>query len=74
MTVHSSYQFLKLFTREERMALRLIATTDLIAGDLIQLCSCGEPVDTGDQEVIDGMSYLVSQGYITPERAAEIMA
>ena len=74
MTVHSSYQFLKLFTPEERASLRIIGLSDTNVGDLIQLCSCGEPVDTGDQEVIDGMLYIVSQGYITPERAAEIMA
>jgi hypothetical protein len=69
-----TYEFLLRFTAEERAAARQAALTDPIIADFQQLSMVVPSIDTGNQDTINGMMYLVSTGIITQERYNQIMS
>ena len=64
--------FLRRFTAPERIAIR--ASTDPIIQDFLQLVSLAQDILVTDPDTIMGVGYLAQQGYIAPDRVAEILA
>ena len=64
--------FLRRFTAPERIAIR--ASTDPIIQDFLQLVSLAQDILVTDPDTQMGVGYLVQQGFIAPERVAEILA
>lgn len=64
--------FLRRFTASERIAIR--SSTDPIIQDFLQLVSLAQDILVTDPDTQMGVGYLAQQGYIAPERVAEILA
>lgn len=71
-TVMSRYEFLTLFTLEERTAIREAAKTDPVIEDMLQLLGIAEEIDIADPNTSGGLDYIAGKGLITPERCTEI--
>jgi hypothetical protein len=69
----TSLEFLQRFTFAERTAFRALAATDNQAADYLNLVSAAAYVNNLDPDVIAGMQYLVSIGFLTESRSTEIM-
>jgi hypothetical protein len=71
--IWSTYQFLQLFTVQERYAILAAVRTDLDVAFIQQtFLSCSE-IQTTDPLVEYSLTVLVAKGIITPERKIEIM-
>lgn len=66
------YEFLTLFTIEERSAIRTASKTDPVIEDILALLSIAEDIDTTNSNTLGSLDYLVSKNLLTAERAAEI--
>ncbi len=64
--------FLRRFTAPERIAIR--ASTDPVIQDFLQLVSLAQDILVTDPDTQMGVGYLAQQGFIAPERVAEILA
>ncbi len=64
--------FLRRFTAQERIAIR--SSTDPIIQDFLQLVSLAQDILVTDPDTQMGVGYLAQQGFIAPERVAEILA
>jgi hypothetical protein len=71
--VFTSIEFLNRFTAAERSAFRTLATTDDNAADYLNLVTAATEVLNTDPEVVVGMDYLVAIGFLTRQRADEIL-
>jgi len=67
-------EFLNRFKVEERIGLRMKEQVDPVVVDLFEMIRVAEFIDTTAQTTIDGIGYLALKGYITPERAVEILS
>lgn len=65
-------QFLSLFTQGEQ--LHIAASNDPQVRLIVAMAMGAQGVDLADQKTITGVNYLASQGLITAQRAAEILA
>lgn len=72
--IYTSYEFLNLFTAEERAAFRAAANTDPIVADFQMLAIAAQEIHTKDPMTIAGMNYLVMVGLLTEERKNAILA
>ena len=72
--IYTSYEFLNLFTAEERAAFRTAANTDPIVADFQMLAMAAQEVHTHDPMTVAGMNYLVMVGLLTEERTNTILA
>lgn len=63
--------FLRRFTAPERIAIR--ASTDPVIQDFLQLVSLAQEILVTDPDTQMGVGYLAQQGFIAPERVAEIL-
>ncbi len=63
--------FLRRFTASERIAIR--ASTDPVIQDFLQLVSLAQEILVTDPDTQMGVGYLAQQGFIAPERVAEIL-
>lgn len=70
--VMSRYEFLTLFTIEERTAIREAAKTDPLIDDMLQLVGIASEIDINDPNTAGGLDYIASKGLITPERCTEL--
>ena len=71
-TAMTRYEFLTLFTLEERTAIRGAAKTDPVIEDMLQLLGIANDIDIADPNTSGGLDYLAGKGLITAERCAEI--
>ena len=71
--VYTSIEFLNRFTAAERSAFRALAATDDNAADYLNLVTAATEVLNTDPEVVVGMNYLVAIGFLTRQRADEIL-
>lgn len=65
--------FLRLFTQQERIAIRAAATTNPILGDFMSLLGLAEEVDITDQDIIGAVNLLEQSGILASGRAMEIL-
>ena len=72
VTVVSRLDFLRRFTRAERIALRAAETTDPVVADFLLMLTLAEDVDLTSADVTEGLAYLEANGFITAERGAAI--
>ena len=72
VTVISRLDFLRRFTRAERIALRAAETTDPVVADFLLMLTLAEDVDLTSPDVTEGLAYLEANGFITAERGAAI--
>ena len=71
---YTRLQFLFLFTPEEVIAVQNAALTDPSAAYYNYMINAVVTLQLTDQTVIDGVNMLATQGVITTERAAQILA
>lgn len=64
-------EFLRLFTAEERIVVRL--STDSLVVDFLYLLNLAQDVKLDDPDTIAGVNYLESLGLLAEGRAAEIL-
>ena len=64
--------FLQRFTTAERVAIR--ASADPIIADYLDLLRVSTLVNLDNADTVQGVSYLVAQGLLTPERADALLA
>lgn len=67
-------QFLSRFTTAERIAIRAARATDPILDDFFDLLQMSDGIVPTHPTTQQGLGYLVQQGYLTAERAAEVGA
>lgn len=72
--VYTRLEFLFLFTPEEVIAVQNAALTDPSVGYYNYMINAVVTLQLTDQTVINGVNMLATQGVITPERAAQILA
>ena len=72
VTVVSRLDFLRRFTRAERIALRAAETTDPVVADFLLMLTLAEDVDLTSADVTEGLAYLEANGFLTAERGAAI--
>jgi hypothetical protein len=72
VTVISRLNFLRRFTRAERIALRAAETTDPVVADFLLMLTLAEDVDLTSPDVTEGLVYLEANGFVTAERGAAI--
>jgi hypothetical protein len=72
ITVVSRLDFLRRFTRAERIALRAAEATDPVVADFLLMLTLAEDVDLTSEDVTDGLAYLEANGFVTAERSAAI--
>jgi hypothetical protein len=72
VTVISRLNFLRRFTRAERIALRAAETTDPVVADFLLMLTLAEDVDLTSPDVTEGLAYLEANGFVTAERGATI--
>lgn len=72
--IYTAYQFLLLFTAEERAAFRNAAKTDELVADFMSLAQAAQEIITDDLLTVQGMGYLVYIGLLTENRKDEILA
>lgn len=70
---YTSIEFLNRFTAVERTAFRALAATDDLTADYLNLVTAATEVLNTDPEVVVGMDYLVAIGFLTRQRADEIL-
>jgi len=66
----SPLEFMRLFTVQERVAIRTAG--DPVLDDFLDMVRVAGSVLMDDPMVVQGLAYLQVQGLLTPERAAEI--
>ena len=72
--VYTRIQFLFLFTPAEVIAIQTAALTNDSVAYYNYIINAAVTLQLTDQPVIDGVNMLATQGVITPERAAQILA
>jgi hypothetical protein len=72
VTVISRLNFLRRFTRAERIALRAAETTDPVVSDFLLMLTLAEDVDLTSPDVTEGLVYLEANGFVTAERGDAI--
>tara|TARA_R110000868_G_scaffold12570_3_gene59837 strand:- start:591 stop:1040 length:450 start_codon:yes stop_codon:yes gene_type:complete len=72
--VYTRLQFLFLFTPEEIVAVQNAAVTNESVAYYYYMIDAVVTLQLTDQAVIDGVNMLATQGVITTERAAQILA
>ena len=72
VTVVSRLDFLRRFTRAERIALRAAETTDPVVADFLLMLTLAEDVDLTSPDVTEGLAYLEANSFVTAERGAAI--
>lgn len=72
--IYTAYQFLLLFTAEERATFRNAAKTDEFVADFMSLAQAAQEIITDDLLTVQGMGYLVYIGLLTENRKDEILA
>ena len=72
VTVISRLDFLRRFTRAERIALRAAEATDPVVADFLLMLTLAEDVDLTSPDVTEGLAYLEANGFVTAERGATI--
>ena len=72
VTVVSRLDFLRRFTRAERIALRAAETTDPVVADFLLMLTLAEDVDLPSRDVTEGLAYLEANGFVTAERGDAI--
>jgi DNA-binding MarR family transcriptional regulator len=70
--VVSRLDFLRRFTRAERIALRAAETTDPVVADFLLMLTLAEDVDLTSPDVTDGLAYLEANGFVTSVRGVAI--
>jgi DNA-binding MarR family transcriptional regulator len=70
--VISRLNFLRRFTRAERIALRAAETTDPVVSDFLLMLTLAEDVDLTSPDVTEGLVYLEANGFVTAERGDAI--
>lgn len=65
-------QFLQRFTVYERVAIRGASKTDPIIEDFLDMINAASAFEGGHPLLMQGLGYMIQQGLITPERAAEV--
>lgn len=68
----SPLQFLQRFTVYERVAIRAASKTDPIIEDFLDMINAASGIEGGHPLLVQGLGYMIQQGLITPERAAEV--
>ncbi len=66
--------YMRRFTLAEEAGIRVAARTDPMIEVILGRLSAAEYVDVTDPETMAGVDYLVSQGLLTAERKAEVLA
>ncbi len=72
VTNMSRLDFLKRFTSDERIAIR--ASTDPVILDAQEMLGLAEFIDVSDPYTVQYVNYLASNGFITQDRVAQILA
>ena len=72
ITVVSRLDFLRRFTRTERIALRAAETTDPVVADFLLMLTLAEDVDLTSPDVTEGLAYLEANGFVTAEHGTAI--
>jgi hypothetical protein len=68
------FVFIRRFSQAERVAIRAARLTDGVLGDFFSILEQAPLVHSNDADFQAGMQYLVQQGLLTAERAAEIVS
>src|SRR5574337_39776 len=66
--------FLRRFTPQERIGARVAAQTDPVMADFWDLLRMAPRVHSNDSDVQLGLGYMVQQGYLAPDRPAQILS
>jgi len=69
----SKLDYLRLFTIEERVAIRTAGKTEPLLEDYLHLLNLADEVNTGDQEVKNALALLESVGLLAPGRGLEVL-
>lgn len=69
----SKLSFLRRFTREERMLLRQKESEDSMIADFQELLYNASSVTVTDPDIVEFFDYAVSEGYISRDRADQIL-
>ena len=72
VTVVSRLDFLRRFTRAERIALRAAEAADPVVADFLLMLTLAEDVDLTSPDVTEGLAYLEANSFVTAERGAAI--
>lgn len=71
--VVTKLEYLRLFTQEERVAIRTAAKANAVLEDYMELLALAEIVDLSDADTVAGVNALEMAGLIAPGRAQEIL-
>lgn len=66
-------QFLRLFTQDERIAMRTAATQSAVMQDYMDLLNKAQEVFLDDPDTINGVAMMEQAGILAPGRASEIL-
>jgi len=69
----STLEFLREFTRQERINIRAAAKQDPVVEDFMEMLEKADGVDSTDSDVTEGMQYLVDNGHLSSTRRDEIL-
>ena len=69
----SKLEFLRRFTRAERIALRGAVATDPVVADFMHLLDLASAVELTDAELIDALAYLEKKSLLAAGRKDEIL-
>ena len=72
--VVSRVDFLRRFTRSERIALREAEHSDPVIGDSLLMLNLAEQVDLSGGDVVEGLAYLEKKKLLSSDRRKEIIA
>lgn len=67
------FEFMRRFTNEERVQIRLAAKADIVIEDFLDLCKTAPSIHSDDPDLQAAMQYFVALGLITEERRETIL-
>ena len=70
----SKIEYLRRFTQDERVGIRLAAASNHIVNDYVELLNATTTLHLDDPDVIAGVNQLEQAGLLAAGRAAEILA
>lgn len=68
-----TWEFKRLFSREERIAIREAGKTDAVVADLLDILDSAPEVSSDDGDLLSGLAHLEEIGAIASGRADQIM-
>ncbi len=69
----SRLEYLRLFTQEERIAIRAAGKVNVVVEDYLHLLDEADEINTGDAEVAEALTLMESAGLLAAGRREEVL-